>query len=114
MLLGNVFSSQRSTLGTRRALRLPKVQVFVVFCGNQRMDMVTVSSSVMPLQSKNSERLFFSTALKRTTMADTGSFTCDFVRRRRPFARSAAKTVKDSNISVDRRLMGRKGRFHLL
>lgn len=54
------------------------------------MDWVSVSSSVMLLQSKNSERLFFSTALKRTTMADTGSFTCDFARRRRPFARSAA------------------------
>ena len=64
------------------------------------MDWVTVSSSVMPLQSKNSERLFFSTALKRTTMADTGSFTCEFARRRRPFARSAAKTVKDSKIFV--------------
>ena len=75
------------------------------------MDWVTVSSSVMPLQSKNSERLFLSTVLKRTTMADTGSFTCDFARRRRPFARSAAKTVK---IFEDRRLMGRKGYFHLL
>lgn len=58
------------------------------------MDWVSVSSSVMLLQSKNSERLFLSTALKRTTMADTGSFTCDFARRRRPFARSAAKSVK--------------------
>ena len=105
VLLGS-FSSQRSTLGTRRALRLPKVQVFVVFC----MDWVTVSSSVLLLQSKNSERLFFSTVLKWTTMADTGSFTCDFARRRRPFARSAAKTVK---IFEDRRLMGRKGYFHL-
>ena len=75
------------------------------------MDWVSVSSSVMLLQSKNSERLFLSTALKRTTMADTGSFTCDFARRRRPFARSAAKSVK---IFEHRRLLGQKGYCHLL
>ena len=59
VLLGSIISSQRSTLGTRRALRLPEVQVFVVFFSHHRMDWVTVSSYVKPLQWENSERLFF-------------------------------------------------------
>lgn len=59
---GKRLTSQRSSLEARRALRLPKLQVSVVFFWYRRMDRMNAIGDLISVRVKNFERLCSSTA----------------------------------------------------